>query len=112
MALGTVENSEVMLTWPSIAADVDPWEDTGVIWIDSVEPMASSTPGVDSRDAKGVMRMDGMAAATGCAACVVVFNAGAKASLGMMSGLNGSMPVFRNALLIVPGVNAFFLAQE
>ena len=57
------------------------------------------------------MRRLGTVVGTGCAACVVVLSAGAKASSSMASRLNGWMPVFLNALRMVSGVKAFVRAR-
>ncbi|KZP07207.1 hypothetical protein FIBSPDRAFT_998536 [Athelia psychrophila] len=56
--------------------------------------------------------MSGMVTGTGCAARVVVLSAGANALASMASRLNGHMPVFRKALLMVVAVNALSRARE
>lgn len=62
--------------------------------------------------AGSVATMSGMVAGTGCAACVVVLSAGANALASIASRLNGHIPVFRKALLIVVAVKALSRARE
>ena len=51
-------------------------------------------------------RIEGRCAERGCAACVVVFFDGSKASSGMTSRFTGHIPVFRKADWIVVSFNA------
>ena len=58
------------------------------------------------------LRKVGTVAGTGCAAWVVVLRAGANASASITLRSSGQIPEFRNALSIVPGVNALSRACE
>lgn len=75
--------------------------------------VAAEATGVGEGDGNGVaITKAGMAAAIGCAACVVVFKAGAKAVSLMALGLIGQMPHFLKACCIVIVENAFLRALE
>lgn len=72
--------------------------------------------GADMADVDGIggftVTKLGAEAGTGCADSVVVLRAGAKAAGSITVGFNGQIPVMRNALWIVLGVNAFWRARE
>jgi hypothetical protein len=57
-------------------------------------------------------RRSGIEAGTGCADCIVVLSAGAKASSSIAPRSNGQIPVLRKALRIVPAVKALARAHE
>ena len=80
---------------------------------DEVKTGAAEGDGVEVVECTGVWsRKVGTVAGTGCAAWVVVLRAGANASASITLRSSGQIPDFRNALSIVPGVNALSRARE
>ena len=80
-------------------------EESGNVDMEGVEGVAADADALTV----GVVtatRRSGIVVGMGCADCVVVLSAGAKASSSMASRSNGQIPVLRKAIRMVPPVKA------